>query len=412
MVESWSGREEGWRRALWGLLGAGVLLFSLFLPLGTGAARAELRGADGVGGEPSAADELFFEDPWESLGPEGDDQWRSIADPFEPLNRVFFTINDRLYFWALKPAANLYAGVVPEELRRTVRLFFRNLTAPVRIVNHLLQGRFRAGGSELARFAINSSMGIAGLTDPAADHFSLEHRSADFGQTLGIYGVGDFFFINWPLLGPSTLRDSLGMVGDSMVNPVSRLTASDPSLGVGVYAGRAINTTSLNMGEYERMIAASLDPYLAIRNAYWQYRRRQILEPERSGDPPAALSDASLSPLSPGGGGNEKENSPLSAEEGSGGSNEMAGVEAVLPRCPGTGYYIHVGAFVDREELLASLNAMGEVGGDACAVVHSRPNYRFYGIMIPAGADFAQAKERERRLEKDGIRGWLVGSFS
>lgn len=229
--------------------------------------------------DPFGVDDPWGYDPWD------DDPWDNerpgLADPLEPLNRFFFRVNDRLYFWILDPTARGYAKVVPEDIRLCFRRFFRNLTAPARVVNHLLQGQIKASGSELARFVLNTTIGIGGLADPAAGSFGLEHRSADLGQTLGIYGFGDGFYIVWPLLGPSTLRDSLGMMGDSMISPLRHLMAADLRVGAAIYVGRTVNAESLRLGEYEGIIRAAVDPYLAIRNAYWQFRRNKILSRSR-----------------------------------------------------------------------------------------------------------------------------------
>ncbi len=200
----------------------------------------------------------------------------TLADPLEPLNRFFFTVNDRLYFWALKPVATGYAKVVPEETRLNFRYFFYNLLAPVRVISNLLQGKIEESGIELARFVINSTIGIAGFDDPAAQGFGLHPSNEDLGQTLGVYGLGSGFYICWPILGPSTLRDSFGMVGDSFLNPLSYLIGGDMVAGGGVYVGKEVNDASLVLGDYEQFTEAAFDPYVAIRDAYHQYRSNQV----------------------------------------------------------------------------------------------------------------------------------------
>lgn len=204
----------------------------------------------------------------------------TLADPLEPLNRAFFTVNDRLYYWVLKPVATGYAKAVPEETRVNFRHFFHNLLAPVRVVGNLLQGKIEESGVELARFVINSTIGIAGFDDPAAKSFDLQPHNEDLGQTLGVYGIGNGFYICWPILGPSTLRDSVGMVGDSFLNPLAYLMASDAVAGGGVYAGKEVNNTSLVLGDYEQFTEAAFDPYVAIRDAYHQYRSNQVRDLE------------------------------------------------------------------------------------------------------------------------------------
>ncbi len=297
--------KSGGRPALW--LAPLVLCFFLILPVALPAEEVVSEQDPATGREdfydPWDEDPLdedpLDEDPWDD-DPWDDDPWaqnarddKTLADPLEPLNRVFFTFNDRLYVWVLDPVARGYASTLPEDVRLCFRRFFRNLKAPVRVVNHLLQGRVRDSGTELARFTINTTVGIAGLTDPAADTFGIKQRDADLGQTLGIYGLGDGFYINWPLAGPSTLRDSVGAAGDSLVNPLSRLMAQDPRAGAAAYSGRTVNNVSLRLGEYERFTAAAFDPYIAVRDAYWQHRRSIIRDRgKEDSEVPALFSDA------------------------------------------------------------------------------------------------------------------------
>ncbi len=263
-----------------------VLCFFLVLPVALPAEEV-VSDQDPVTGREDFYDP-WDDDPWD----EGTRDDKTLPDPLEPLNRVFFTFNDRLYVWVLDPVARGYASTLPEDVRLCFRRFFRNLKAPVRVVNNLLQGRVRDSGTELARFTINTTVGIAGLTDPAADTFGIKQRDADLGQTLGIYGLGDGFYINWPLAGPSTLRDSVGAAGDSLVNPFSRLMAEDIRAGAAVYSGRTVNNVSLQLGEYERFTEAAFDPYIAVRDVYWQYRRSKIRDRgKEDSEVPALFSD-------------------------------------------------------------------------------------------------------------------------
>ena len=205
----------------------------------------------------------------------------AIADPLEPMNRFFFEFNDRLYFWVLKPVATGYRTVVAEDVRMSIRDFFHNLLAPVRIVNNLLQGKMENTATEVGRFVINSTLGVAGFGDPAKNEFGLERKEEDLGQTLGVYGAGDGFYICWPLLGPSSLRDSVGFVGDSFLNPLSYVMASDFGAGAATYGGREVNDTSLTLGDYEDFKEAAFDPYIAVRDAYQQYRRNKVTDASR-----------------------------------------------------------------------------------------------------------------------------------
>jgi phospholipid-binding lipoprotein MlaA len=198
----------------------------------------------------------------------------TIADPIEPVNRVVFRINDKFYFWVLKPAAQGYNVVVPEPVRLSVRNFFRNVAMPVRFVNSLLQGKFKGAGTELARFGINTTIGLVGFFDVAKSRFDLDPSNEDLGQTLGFYGMGGLMYIVWPLMGPSTVRDTIGLAGDTFLNPVSYIEPFEAALGVRAF--EQINKTSLELGTYEDLKEASLEPYIGVRDAYIQYRNGLI----------------------------------------------------------------------------------------------------------------------------------------
>lgn len=202
---------------------------------------------------------------------------KTIADPFEPVNRVFFVFNDRLYFWVLKPIALGYNAVIPPAGRIGVRNFFSNLATPIRLGNCLLQFKFRGAGIEVIRFVVNTSIGFLGLVDIAKKEFDLRKQEEDFGQTLGFYGIGPVFYIDWPLLGPSSLRDTAGFVGDRFLDPWVRIV--DSVLGwAAVAAYNRMNQASLTIGEYEALKEAALDPYVALRDAYHQFRQSKIKE--------------------------------------------------------------------------------------------------------------------------------------
>ena len=212
-----------------------------------------------------------------------------VSDPLEPVNRAFFHFNDRLYFWVLKPVSRGYAKVVSQPLRRGVRGFFSNVATPVRLVNCALQGEFKGAWVELERFAINTTVGVAGLGDPARDRWNIERRDEDLGQTLGRYGLGPSIYINWPILGPSCVRDTVGYVGDIFLDPFHYLV---PRLeyNVGVRSYDTVNGTSLRVGEYEDFKQAAIDPYVALRDAYYQYRRHLVENGEgKAVRPPGTL---------------------------------------------------------------------------------------------------------------------------
>ncbi len=204
-----------------------------------------------------------------------------IADPIQPWNRAMYHVNDKLYFWLLKPAAKGYRYVVPEDVRGIFSKFYENLKAPIRIVNNFLQGKPRYAGLELVRFLINSTVGVGGLKDCAKECFGINGRDADFGQTLGKYGIGFGFYIVWPVLGPSSPRDTVGWMGDWLLRPQSYVSSSSQWIsteGVGLYLHEKINDTSFHIGDYEAIKGAAIDPYIAMRDAYVQYRKKVLEE--------------------------------------------------------------------------------------------------------------------------------------
>jgi phospholipid-binding lipoprotein MlaA len=221
-----------------------------------------------------AKDDAWEEkDNWEDEWEEGD----AIADPLEPLNRFFFHFNDKLYYWVLKPVARGYSAIIPEDIQISVRNFFDNLKSPTRAVNSLLQGQVKDSSVEVARFVLNSTVGILGLGDFAKDVLDLNSTKEDTGQTLGFYGAGGGFYINWPFLGPSNLRDSLGLIGDAYLHPFIFLDL-DAEVIVGTWTLEKVNYAALTMGDYELFKETALDPYAALKDAYQQYRNGLIKE--------------------------------------------------------------------------------------------------------------------------------------
>ncbi len=198
----------------------------------------------------------------------------AIADPLEPWNRIMFTFNDRFYYWLFKPVAKGYNAVFPEPVRVSVRNFFDNLSMPVRFVNSVLQGKLESAGIELARFGINSTIGFAGFFDVARNDLNIKRQERDLGQTLGHYGVGAGPYLIWPFLGPSSLRDTVGMVGDGFLTPINYVTPWEDAFGLD--ATEYFNDNALHLGEYEDLTEAAIEPYIALRDAYAQHRRSVI----------------------------------------------------------------------------------------------------------------------------------------
>jgi phospholipid-binding lipoprotein MlaA len=204
-----------------------------------------------------------------------DEYEEGIPDPFEPLNRAAFQFNDKLYFWILKPLATVYKAAVPQGLRVWLKNFFYNLEAPVRVANCLLQGKLKGAGNETARFFLNTTLGFFGCVDQAKDKFGIATQDEDLGQTLGVWGMKPAFYLQVPILGPFSFRDGIGFVGDLFLDPRTYIFADNPVMYV-VRPVEIVNDASLTLGDYEELKNAAIDPYVAVRDGYYQYRENKI----------------------------------------------------------------------------------------------------------------------------------------
>lgn len=223
-----------------------------------------------------------FHDPFDNDSDKPSKEKVKVNDPLEKMNRGLFTFNDRLYFWFLKPVATGYKTVAPKPFREHFALFFQNAKYPVRFVNALLQGRFKSAGIETGRFVVNTTVGLGGFFDTASK-FKMEAQPGDFDQTLGKWHLPTGPYIVWPLLGPSSVRDTFGIAGDSALSPLLYIHA-----GVWAFAARPteiINTNSLRLGEYEAFKKANLDPYVSMRSLYFEYWNSR--DSGETGDKPA-----------------------------------------------------------------------------------------------------------------------------
>jgi len=240
------------------------------LGAGSGAPGAEApvvaKPADPVVGDLAAEDDL------ESL----DAPSVQIADPLAPWNRAMFQFNDKFYFWLLKPVSKAYRAVVPSLARTGVENFFHNLGTPGRFVSNLLQFKGREATIELGKFMINSTWGVLGFGNLFAGNPEAKIPDADLGLALAHYGVGSGVYVVWPFLGPYTLRDSVGWAGGLFLDPISYINPLTVSLGGRTYS--MVNYTSFRIGDYESLKDASIDPYLATRDAYLQYRAKKARE--------------------------------------------------------------------------------------------------------------------------------------
>ncbi len=200
-----------------------------------------------------------------------------VADPLEPLNRATFWLNHGLYMFVFKPISKTYEAIIPKPVRTGIHNAFENVKFPVRVVNDGLQGNFKRAGLETGRFLVNTTAGVGGIGRPA-DHIPTlaDVPAGDTGQTFAKWGIGHGAYLVLPILGPSSLRDTVGLAGDYALNPVSWVT-----IWYGGYAWTlAIPSTNTlrampdQLGIYEAATKNALDRYLAARASYIQYRRK------------------------------------------------------------------------------------------------------------------------------------------
>ena len=202
---------------------------------------------------------------------------RIIPDPLEGWNRAVFSFNDVIIVYVAKPVYRGYEFITPSFMRRGIKNAYHNLLFPVRFTNNLLQGRGMAAGVEMSRFILNTTAGLGGLFNVARHHEPVvQVRDEDFGQTLGVWGFGEGFYIVWPLFGPSTLRDSVGRTGDYFLHPLSYVRPWELSLGI--KAAAMFNDLDEVLDLYDRLTRLAIEPYSSARDAYVQHRRAQLLQ--------------------------------------------------------------------------------------------------------------------------------------
>ena len=200
---------------------------------------------------------------------------RQNPDPLEPWNRQVFAFNEALDANVLRPVATGYVEVTPEPIRTSVRNVVNNLRDVWSTLNLFLQGRFRDGTVSVMRVTINTTLGFAGLVDWATP-MRLDRPNEDFGQTLGVWGVGPGAYIVWPLLGSSTLRDSVSIPGDLYFS-ASTFGQTDAAT-VGLASLQLVSVRAGLLGATDLMSDVALDKYSFTRDAYLQRRQNLIYE--------------------------------------------------------------------------------------------------------------------------------------
>ena len=196
-------------------------------------------------------------------------------DPWEGFNEKMFNFNrEVLDRFLLKPIATGWDFVFPDPVQRGIRNMFDNLWVVRRVVNNTLQLKFAGAGTELARFTINSTIGLAGFFDIAKDGFGIEQKDEDTGQTFGTWGMGPGPYLVLPFLPPLTVRDGIGYAVDGAMFPASYFIPWWSTLA-GTFT-ETVNERSLNLDRFERVAESTVDLYGAVRNAYLQRRAAAI----------------------------------------------------------------------------------------------------------------------------------------
>jgi phospholipid-binding lipoprotein MlaA len=215
-------------------------------------------------------------------------------DPWENWNRKVFAFNEGLDEKVLKPTATTYKKILPEFVRDGVGNFFSNVADGWSAINNVLQAKFEPALRDTVRFTFNSVFGVFGVIDIASS-FGIDHQYEDFGQTLGRWGFGAGAYVVWPLLGPSSVRDSVALPLDRAASPT--LFVDDFGAQAGLVTLQIINTRAELLGASRVLDEIALDKYTFVRDAYLARRRSLVYDgepPEEPGEsaPPAPAASA------------------------------------------------------------------------------------------------------------------------
>ncbi len=218
--------------------------------------------------------------------------YKEASDPLEPVNRAVYRFNDIVDRAVFKPVAKVYDKITPTPVQTGVGNFFSNLGEPVVIVNDVLQGKLPQGASDSARLVFNSTFGVLGLIDVATPMGHPKHNE-DFGQTFAVWGAGEGWYLVLPFLGPSTVRDAIGLPPEFALDPVGR--HAEVRERNSFYALRTIDDRARLLSASRIRDTAALDGYLFTRDAYRQHRWSLIYD----GNPPPMPSDGGSDDESP-----------------------------------------------------------------------------------------------------------------
>lgn len=209
---------------------------------------------------------------------------QETGDPFEPTNRVVFSVNQTLDDVVVGPSARVYDAMTPDPLQTGVRNFMTNLNQPVVFANALLQGDVHAAGDTVGRFVMNTTIGVGGVFD-VATHEGVPQHKRDFGQTLAVWGVSDGPYLVLPLIGPSNLRDTTGRFVDRYPHPLNWSEAESGEAWA--WGLRGLNGTQIRAdldGAIDSLNRTAIDPYVQARSA-WRQSRSAFIEAGTRSDP-------------------------------------------------------------------------------------------------------------------------------
>lgn len=204
----------------------------------------------------------------------------ALNDPYEHTNRAVFAFNNKFDKYVTLPIAWVYVQQLPVPIRKGVNNLLANLESPVTFANDLLQGHVGRAGETLLRFTLNSTAGLAGISDVAAKN-GLPRHVSDFGQTLSVYGVNSGPFLVLPLIGPSTPRDTFGALADLAADPLVYLPPGWPlaariGTAVGVHTAAPFEEHARSINFRNQLAGDSVDPYGTMRSVYRQQRAREL----------------------------------------------------------------------------------------------------------------------------------------
>lgn len=230
----------------------------------------------GASGRPVRADETVAP-PVPSGQPQLAQAADGANDPIEPLNRAFFAFNEFVYALLLRPIAEIYVLMLPQEVRDGVQNFLDNVRTPIVLANDLLQGEGQRAWITTQRFAINSTVGLGGLID-VAKRWGIEGHEEDLGQTFAVWGAPEGFYLVLPILGPSNPRDAVGKFLDSYLDPLSYWAENTDrdEITWGRTALRGVDSYSRVMDELKKLKETSIDYYAAVRSISRQKREAEI----------------------------------------------------------------------------------------------------------------------------------------